>query len=103
MTDTRPLDLALFGEAAIDAETAKLNAQMIEQLTAQPEWWVVGPQAMPAARRQGSAGLGAAIVGRASPSKPARHNQLVLNFLAQWMGSLCARRAIRGNRPKECS
>jgi hypothetical protein len=38
MTDTRPLDPALFGDAAIDAETAKLNAQMIEQLTGQPEW-----------------------------------------------------------------
>jgi hypothetical protein len=53
MTDTRPLDPALFGDAAIDAETAKLNAQMIEQLTGQPEWWVVGPQAMRAARRRG--------------------------------------------------
>ena len=69
MTDTCPLDPALFGDAAIDGETAKPNAQMIKQLTGQPEWWVVGPQAMPAARRQGSAGLGAAIVGRASPPK----------------------------------
>ena len=53
MTDTRPLDPAFFGDAAIDAETAKLNAQMIEQLTGQPEWWVVGAQAMRAARRRG--------------------------------------------------
>ena len=53
MTDTRSLDPALFGDAAIDAETAKLNAQMIEQLTGQPEWWVVGAQAMRAARRRG--------------------------------------------------
>jgi acetyl esterase/lipase len=53
MTDTRPLDPALFGDAAIDAETAKLNAQMIELLTGQPEWWVVGAQAMRAARRRG--------------------------------------------------
>ena len=38
MTDTRPLDPALFGDAAIDPDTANLNAQMIELLTGQPEW-----------------------------------------------------------------
>ena len=53
MTDTRPFDPALFREAAIDPETAKLNAQMIELLTGQPEWWIVGAQAMRAARRRG--------------------------------------------------
>jgi hypothetical protein len=51
MTDARLLDPALFGDAAVDAETAKLNAQMIEQLTGQPEWWVVGARAMRAAPR----------------------------------------------------
>lgn len=53
MTDTRPFDPALFGDAAIDAETATLNAKMIELLTGQPEWWVVGPAAFRAARRRG--------------------------------------------------
>ncbi len=53
MTDTRPFDPALFGEAAIDPETAKLNAQMIELLAGQPEWWIVGAAAMRAARRRG--------------------------------------------------
>jgi hypothetical protein len=38
MTDSRPFDLALFGEAAIDPDTAKLNAQMIQLLTGEPEW-----------------------------------------------------------------
>jgi acetyl esterase len=53
MTDTRPFDPALFGDAAIDAATAQLNAQMIELLTGQPEWWVMGPAAFRAARRRG--------------------------------------------------
>jgi len=30
MTDTHPFDPALFRDAAIDADTAHLNAQMIE-------------------------------------------------------------------------
>jgi acetyl esterase len=53
MTETRPFDPALFGEAAIDAETANMNAAMIELLTGQPEWWVTGPQVFRAARRRG--------------------------------------------------
>jgi len=53
MTDTRPFDPALFSDAAIDAETAKLNAQMIELLTGQPEWWITGPETFRAARRRG--------------------------------------------------
>jgi hypothetical protein len=36
MTHTRAFDPALFGETAIDAETAKLNAQMIQLLADQP-------------------------------------------------------------------
>jgi acetyl esterase/lipase len=53
MTDTRPFDPALFSDAAIDADTAKLNAQMIELLTGQPEWWITGPETFRAARRRG--------------------------------------------------
>jgi acetyl esterase/lipase len=53
MTDTHPFDPALFQDAAIDPETANLNAQMIELLTGQPEWWIVGAQASRAARRRG--------------------------------------------------
>jgi len=53
MTDTRPFDPALFSDAAIDRETAALNAQMIELLTGQPEWWITGPAAFRAARRRG--------------------------------------------------
>jgi len=53
MTDTRPFDPILFGDAAIDPETAKLNAQMIELLTGQPEWWVTGAETFRAARRRG--------------------------------------------------
>jgi acetyl esterase len=53
MTDTRPFDPTLFGDAAIDPETAKLNAQMIELLTGQPDWWVTGAETFRAARRRG--------------------------------------------------
>ena len=53
MTHTRPFDPALFGEAAIDAETAKLNAQMIQLLADQPEWWIIGAESFRAARRRG--------------------------------------------------
>ena len=42
MADTRPFDPALFADAAIDAETAKLNSDMIQLLTGQPEWWIAG-------------------------------------------------------------
>src|SRR5262245_10644120 len=53
VSDTRPFDPALFGDAAIDQDTAKLNTQMIELLTGQPEWWVVGAATARAARRRG--------------------------------------------------
>jgi acetyl esterase len=53
MTDTRPFDPSLFADAAIDADTAGLNAQMIELLTGQPEWWVTGPATFRAMRRRG--------------------------------------------------
>jgi acetyl esterase/lipase len=53
MADTRPFDPALFRDTAIDPETAKLNGEMIELLTGQPEWWIVGAEAMRAARRRG--------------------------------------------------
>jgi hypothetical protein len=46
MADTRPFDPALFADAAIDAETAKLNSDMIQMLTGEPEWWIVGAAAM---------------------------------------------------------
>jgi acetyl esterase/lipase len=53
MTDVQPFDPTLFGDAAIDPDTARLNAQMIELLTGQPEWWIAGPAAFRAARRRG--------------------------------------------------
>jgi acetyl esterase len=53
MTDTRPFDPALFGEAAIDHETARLNTQMIQLLTGQPEWWITGAETFRAMRRRG--------------------------------------------------
>jgi acetyl esterase/lipase len=53
MADTCPLDPALFRDTAIDPDTARLNAQMIELLTGQPEWWIVGAGAIRAARRRG--------------------------------------------------
>src|SRR5271156_4179884 len=62
MTDTRPFDPALFGDAAIDPETAKLNAQMIELLTGQPEWWVTGAETFRAARRRGEGPFPAPVI-----------------------------------------
>ena len=53
MTNTRPFDPALFADAAIDPDTAKLNAQIIDLLNGQLEWWIVGAAAMRAARRRG--------------------------------------------------
>jgi acetyl esterase len=53
MTDTRPLDPALFSEDAIAPDTAKLNEQMVKLLTGQPEWWIIGADAFRAARRRG--------------------------------------------------
>jgi acetyl esterase len=53
MTDIPLFDPVLFADAAIDADTARLNAQMIELLTGQPEWWVTGPETFRAMRRRG--------------------------------------------------
>jgi hypothetical protein len=53
MTHTRPFGPALFGEAAIDAETAKLKAQMVQLLADQPDLWIIGAEAFRAARRRG--------------------------------------------------
>jgi acetyl esterase len=53
VSDMRPFDPALFQDAAIDPDTMKLNAQLIELLTGQPDWWVVGAAAARAARRRG--------------------------------------------------
>lgn len=53
MTAARPFDPALFRDAAIDPDTAQLNAQIIELLADQPEWWILGAETMRAARRRG--------------------------------------------------
>ena len=53
MTDTRPFDPAVFHDAAINPETASLNAQIIELFAGQPEWWIVGAQASREARLRG--------------------------------------------------
>ena len=53
MTERRPFDPALFNDAAIDPETARLNEQIIELFSAQPEWWIVGAHASREARRRG--------------------------------------------------
>jgi acetyl esterase len=53
MTDTHQFDPVLFRDAAIGDETAKLNAQIIELLSGEPEWWIVGAEATRSARRRG--------------------------------------------------
>jgi acetyl esterase/lipase len=85
MTDTHPFDPALFGDAAIDAETAKLNAQMIQLLTGQPEWWITGAEAFRAARRRGEGPFPAPVMSeRASTVTIAGKdgNQIPLRVIA---------------------
>jgi acetyl esterase/lipase len=53
MTDIRPFSPELFRDGAIAPDTAKLNEQMIQLLTPQPDWWVVGAAEFRAARRRG--------------------------------------------------
>jgi len=66
MTDTHPFDPALFRDDAISPDTAKLNEQMIQLLTGQPEWWVVGAESFRAARRRGEGPFPAPVMsGRA--------------------------------------
>ena len=50
-----PFNPALFRDDAIDADTAKLNAAMIEVMTGLPEWWVVSPAVVREGRRKGRA------------------------------------------------
>jgi acetyl esterase/lipase len=64
LPDTRPFDAALFADAAVAPETAQLNAQMIELLTGQPDWWVVGAAAARAARRRGEGPFPAPVMSR---------------------------------------
>lgn len=53
MTDASPFDPALFRDSAVAPDTAKLNEQMVQLLTGQPEWWIIGAEAQRAARRRG--------------------------------------------------
>src|SRR5208282_1824924 len=43
---------ALFRDAAVDPDTAKLNAGIIQYLAGEPEWWIVGAEATRAAELQ---------------------------------------------------
>jgi len=62
MTDTSPFDPTLFGDAAIDRETAEQNTRMIELLEGQPEWWITGAEAARAARRRGEGAFPAPVM-----------------------------------------
>jgi acetyl esterase len=62
MSDTSPFDPALFRDSAIDPDTAELNARMIQLLTSQPEWWIIGAAAARAARRHGDGPFPAPIM-----------------------------------------
>jgi acetyl esterase/lipase len=85
MTDTRPFDPALFQDAAIAPDTADLNARMIQLLTDQPEWWIVGAEAMRAARRRGEGPFPAPVMSsRASTQTITGNdgNQIPLRVIA---------------------
>src|SRR6201982_3673773 len=64
MPDTHPFDPALFRATAIDPDTARLNAQLLELLTGEPEWWIVGAEAMRAARRRGEGPFPAPVMSK---------------------------------------
>jgi acetyl esterase len=55
MPDQSVFDPALFRDDAIDAETAKLNATMIEMMTGMADWWVISPAVVREGRRKGRA------------------------------------------------
>jgi acetyl esterase/lipase len=62
MVDTHPFNPKLFSDAAIDPETARQNAQMIELLECQPEWWITGAETMRAMRRRGEGPFPAPVI-----------------------------------------
>jgi acetyl esterase len=62
MTVTCLFDPALFRDAAIDPDTARLNAMMIELMARQPEWWIVGAETARAARRRGDGPFPAPVI-----------------------------------------
>ncbi len=64
MTDTRPFDPALFRADAIAPDIAKLNQDMIQLLTGQPDWWIVGADAARAARKRGDGPFPAPVMSR---------------------------------------
>ena len=51
---TNPLDPALFRPDAVSPETRALNEQMVELLTGQPDWWIIGAEQR-CGRRAGAA------------------------------------------------
>jgi acetyl esterase len=85
MTDTRPFDPALFQDAAIAPDTAELNARMIQLLTDQPEWWIVGAEAMRAARRRGEGPFPAPVMSSRASARTITGkdgNQIPLRVIA---------------------
>ena len=89
MTDTRPFDPALFAEAAIDAETAKLNAEMIRLLADQPEWWITGAETFRAMRRRGEGPFPAPVM-----SSRARRSHWCSNYSPTYRRRSC-RQSLR--------
>jgi acetyl esterase/lipase len=85
MTDTRPFDPALFQDAAIAPDTAELNARMVQLLTDQPEWWIVGAGAMRAARRRGEGPFPAPVMSSRASTRTITGkdgNQIPLRVIA---------------------
>ena len=61
---TYPLNPALFGKAAIAADTSTLNNALVDLMTGLPEWWNVGAEN---AREERRAGKGAFPMAAKSP------------------------------------
>ena len=85
VSETRPFDPALFRDTAIDPETAKLNVELVELLSGQPDWWVVGAAAARAASRRGEGPFPAPVFSsraRATTIRGKDGNEIPLRIIA---------------------
>lgn len=67
---TGPLDPAWFAPEAVDAETAALNAALVNVMTPLPNWWQVGAQATRDARVRGDGPFPAPVISPRAKNRP---------------------------------
>ncbi len=90
MSTQNPFDPALFHDDAIDAETAQLNATMIEVMIGMADWWVVSPAVVREGRRRGRAPFPAPVFSARARSieiKGRAGNPITLRVIAPANGA----------------